>query len=199
MSPMCDATCPQCGKRIGWAGEPRDRPPCSRCGHKVDPDVLAHDQALIDELREMTFTDTPETKSGRTEQVWIQDYYEHGAFVYCGRKHPAFPDEPGTFGNPFGVGAKATTPVRCASVAEAVGLFRRWLEGDPEIRDMLPREYVVQREEIIRRLPEIRGKRLGCWRHPPPCHSQVLAELADGPLGDPKPQPKESDSGKAQD
>jgi endogenous inhibitor of DNA gyrase (YacG/DUF329 family) len=185
MSPMCDATCPQCGKRIGWSGEPKDRPPCSRCGHKVDPAVLARDQALIDEGREMMFANTPETRDGKTRQVWIQDWDE-SAFVYCGRKHSAFPDEPGTFGNPFGVGAKATTPVRCASVAEAVGLFRRWLANDIRATSMLPPEYVSKREEIIRRLPELRGKRLGCWRHPPPCHVQVLAELADGLLGDPK-------------
>jgi hypothetical protein len=154
---------------------------------------LAHDQAEIDRAREQMFADTPETADGRTRQVWIQDYYEHGAYVYCGRQHPAFPAEPGTFGNPFGIGAKATTPVRCASVAEAVGLFRRWLDGDSDVADMLPSEYILRREEILRRLPELRGKRLGCWRHPsPPCHAQHLADLADGPLGDPQPQPKES-------
>jgi endogenous inhibitor of DNA gyrase (YacG/DUF329 family) len=187
MPSLCDATCPRCGKRFGWSGEPGARPPCPRCGHQIDPAVLAHDQAEIDMAREQMLADTPETKSGKTEQVWIQDYYEHGAYVYCGRKHLAFSNEPGTFGNPFGVGAKVTTPVRCASVAEAVGLFRRWLDDDREVRDMLPPEYVERREEILRRLPELRGKRLGCWRHALPCHAAHLAELADGPLGDPKP------------
>jgi hypothetical protein len=183
---LCDATCPRCSNRFGWSGEPSARPPCPRCGYKVDPAVLAHDQSLIDEGREQMFADMPETADGRTRQVWIQDYYEHGAYVYCGRQHPAFPDEPGTFGNPFGVGAKATTPVRCASVTEAVTMFRMWLANDVRATSMLPEEYVARREEILRRLPELRGKRLGCWRHALPCHASVLCELADGPLGDPK-------------
>jgi hypothetical protein len=28
-------------------------------------------------------------------------------------------------------------------------------------------------------LPELRGKKLGCWCKPGPCHGDVLAELAN--------------------
>lgn len=44
---------------------------------------------------------------------------------------------------------------------------------------------------IVERLPELRGKTLGCWcgewrPGDPPlgCHARVLAELADGPMGE---------------
>jgi hypothetical protein len=30
-------------------------------------------------------------------------------------------------------------------------------------------------------LPELRGRKLGCWCVPLPCHPQVIAELADHP------------------
>ena len=29
-----DATCINCGKRFGWFGELKDKPPCPKCGHK---------------------------------------------------------------------------------------------------------------------------------------------------------------------
>jgi len=35
-----DATCPDCGARIGWAGELKDRPPCPRCGHRPNQSEL---------------------------------------------------------------------------------------------------------------------------------------------------------------
>ena len=51
------------------------------------------------------------------------------------------------------------------------------------------RAYILGRPELLARLPELRGKVLGCWcKEPPwrtkrgrdvPCHGDVLAELAD--------------------
>jgi endogenous inhibitor of DNA gyrase (YacG/DUF329 family) len=35
-----DASCPKCGKRIGWVGPLENRPPCPQCGHQVPLDEL---------------------------------------------------------------------------------------------------------------------------------------------------------------
>jgi hypothetical protein len=41
------------------------------------------------------------------------------------------------------------------------------------------REWLLNRPDLLDRLPELRGHRLGCWCDPEPCHAHVLAELAD--------------------
>lgn len=38
-------------------------------------------------------------------------------------------------------------------------------------------EYVRRNPALIRRLPELRGKILGCWCKPLPCHGDVLIKL----------------------
>jgi hypothetical protein len=39
------------------------------------------------------------------------------------------------------------------------------------------REYVKSKPELMTSLHELKGKRLGCWCHPNPCHGDVLLEL----------------------
>jgi len=41
------------------------------------------------------------------------------------------------------------------------------------------RELVLATPAMLERLPEVKGKRLGCWCAPAPCHGSVLAELAE--------------------
>lgn len=43
------------------------------------------------------------------------------------------------------------------------------------------REYILNKPELLAALHELRGKRLGCWCAPAPCHGDVLAEFADNP------------------
>src|SRR5579859_1835782 len=40
------------------------------------------------------------------------------------------------------------------------------------------RLHVLQDDKMLRRIPELRGKLLGCWCHPEPCHGEVLVALA---------------------
>jgi hypothetical protein len=92
------------------------------------------------------------------------------AFVYVGRRvvrgRHNFPASP--FGNP------------------SYGDNADWAERY--------RRHVLRTPALAALLPSLRGKRLGCWccdqaRPAAPgayaCHAQVLAELADGPLGGP--------------
>ena len=40
-------------------------------------------------------------------------------------------------------------------------------------------QYVLSQPRMLARLPELRGKTLGCWCAPRPCHADVLLRLAN--------------------
>ena len=96
-------------------------------------------------------------------------------FVYVGRRMRSGrfadgPDDRFRWGNPWAVKRGKIT------IAESLRLYR---------------EHVTGRPDLVALLPSLRGKVLGCWccdgcafaPSPRVCHAQVLAELADGPLG----------------
>ena len=42
------------------------------------------------------------------------------------------------------------------------------------------KKYIMDKPELLKLIPlELKGKTLGCWCKPLPCHGDVLAELAD--------------------
>ncbi|MFB9909689.1 DUF4326 domain-containing protein [Allokutzneria oryzae] len=57
--------------------------------------------------------------------------------------------------------------------------FRPGRDGTREEVMARYREWLLERPELLALLPGLRGRRLGCWCVPLPCHAQVLAELAD--------------------
>lgn len=73
--------------------------------------------------------------------------------IYAGR--------PGPWGNPF--------TVKEFGRDEAIAMYRAWLMESLE----------GQRVVMLAR-KELRGKILGCWCAPNPCHAEVLAEIANG-------------------
>ena len=89
-------------------------------------------------------------------------------FVYVGRRCRGWPDS--IWGNPWRVGYRDLTAER------AVELFKNYVTGD-----------TPQGRSLRVRLPELRGKTLGCWccdwpgfgEPLRPCHAVVLARLAD--------------------
>lgn len=42
-------------------------------------------------------------------------------------------------------------------------------------------EYLLSNEDLMRRLPELKGKILGCWCKPKSCHGDILLKYANGP------------------
>jgi hypothetical protein len=42
-------------------------------------------------------------------------------------------------------------------------------------------EWILNQPDLLARLHELRGMRLGCWCSPKPCHGDVLARLAEQP------------------
>ena len=80
--------------------------------------------------------------------------------VYIGRGNGS------KWGNPFshkeGTRAEYLVPTR----EEAVEAYREWItEGEGKY--------------MLKYLPELKNKILGCWCHPLPCHGHVLKELVD--------------------
>jgi hypothetical protein len=69
--------------------------------------------------------------------------------VYIGR--------PSIWGNPFVIG-------RDGDRAEVIGKYEAWLTRQPR---------------LLARVPDLRGKVLGCFCAPLPCHGDVLARLAE--------------------
>lgn len=77
--------------------------------------------------------------------------------VYIGRVNPRRRLPASPFANPYVIGVHGTRE-------QVIALYRTWIQTQPHLLAMLP---------------ELRGKRLGCWCAPMPCHGDVLAELAD--------------------
>lgn len=83
--------------------------------------------------------------------------------IYIGRPMGGQPGQ--GWGNPFKIGRDGTRE-------EVIEQYRAWILNQPA---------------LLARLPELRGKVLGCWCKPSAgfngrllCHGQVLAGLADG-------------------
>lgn len=101
---------------------------------------------------------------------------------------------PSLFGNPFTVkaareagygthnpdGTRATREESDRRLTEwCVSLFRSWLTN-PKQTDYVGPEAEKKRAALLARLPELRGKDLGCWcALDAPCHADVLLELAN--------------------
>ena len=57
--------------------------------------------------------------------------------------------------------------------------FRPGPDGSREEVMRKYREWLLARPDLLALLPELRGRRLGCWCLPLPCHAEIIAELAD--------------------
>ena len=69
--------------------------------------------------------------------------------VYIGR--------PSIWGNPYTIGKHGTR-------AQVIALYKQYLLSSPA---------------LLAQLPTLKGKTLGCWCSPQPCHGHILATLAN--------------------
>lgn len=53
------------------------------------------------------------------------------------------------------------------------------VDGDRESCVQKYKEYLQRTKTLLALLPSLRGKILGCWCHPRPCHGDVLKEFVD--------------------
>jgi len=81
-------------------------------------------------------------------------------------KYDVLIDRTTKWGNPFTheVAKKTRAQVVVSTRAEAIARYEEWLKAQPA---------------LMAALPELRGKVLGCWCSPLPCHGDVLARLAN--------------------
>lgn len=108
-------------------------------------------------------TAKPQRLQRRRTKGWTAP---EGNYAFVGRGTP--------WGNPF----KAEDP------ALAVAAFRAWVNRE---RVVLPQGVtcggacaVVDRERLLRTLPELRGRDLMCWCPlDEPCHADVLIDMAN--------------------
>lgn len=77
--------------------------------------------------------------------------------VYIGRKNKRRGLEASQWGNPFFIGKDGTRK-------EVIEKYR---------------QYLLNNEELLKQIPKLKGKVLGCYCKPLPCHGDVLAELAN--------------------
>ena len=80
--------------------------------------------------------------------------------TYIGRGRCPRSGKPGRWGNPYRIG-------RDGDRGEVIERYRRWLWAEIEAGRIDPAE-----------LAALRGKTLGCWCAPEPCHGEVLAAAA---------------------
>jgi hypothetical protein len=84
--------------------------------------------------------------------------------VHCKRERfDVYIGRPSKWGNPFTHLAKSIAEFRVPK-DEVLQRYEAWLRQQPE---------------LMAALVELRGKVLGCWCKPGPCHGDILARLAD--------------------
>jgi len=77
--------------------------------------------------------------------------------VYIGRAAPRAGLKASVWGNPFVIGKDGTRE-------EVMEKYRSWL---------------LYNTALIKRLPELKGKILGCWCAPEACHGDILSAMAN--------------------
>jgi hypothetical protein len=81
--------------------------------------------------------------------------------VHCKKAHyDVYIGRPGYWGNPFALSGEHSRPA-------IIQKYREWLLSHPEM--------------VAKARQELKGKVLGCWCAPKPCHGDVLVELVDAP------------------
>ena len=94
---------------------------------------------------------------GQTRVVHCRRTHRGRDFLYIGRG--------GRWGNPFKIGD--IYQARELTREDAIEAFRDWLlHSDAGI-------------ELLNDLPELKGKKLGCWCAPLACHGDVYVELVE--------------------
>jgi Domain of unknown function (DUF4326) len=86
--------------------------------------------------------------------------------VHCKRdEYDVYIGRPSKWGNPFSHLENSAALFKTGTREEAIQKYKEWILSSPKL------------VEEVRR--ELKGKVLGCWCHPLPCHGDVLAEIAN--------------------
>jgi hypothetical protein len=164
------------------------RPPLARNDDIVTAAavMLATPKGMREELRSGTWATIRRARAARKPLAVV---FPSGAVVYDGPPWPSsapaldlnrlvvnvrharcdvYVGRPSDFGNPFSHDTDTLARWRVATRAEAIARYEEWLLAQPA---------------LLVRLPELRGRVLGCWCAPLPCHAAVLARYANATPG----------------
>jgi hypothetical protein len=105
------------------------------------------------------------TNNNNNNNIKVVDWRKEPFDIYIGRYSRSVrlntqqrcSSKPYKWGNPFVEGKDGTRE-------EVIIKYRKWLLSNPE---------------LLKQLPELCGKKLGCWCKPLPCHGDVLKDLAE--------------------
>ncbi len=92
--------------------------------------------------------------------------------IKTGAPYDVYIGRPSKWGNLWGHKPSKYDTILVDSAETAVRMYEAWILSGI-------RRYPEQLEEIKR---ELKGKRLGCFCKPGPCHGDILARLADEPI-----------------
>lgn len=86
--------------------------------------------------------------------------------VHCKKaKYDVYIGRPSIWGNPFSYKQGTLASFLVNDRKEAIAKYEEWLRADPNLIAKVKRD--------------LRGKVLGCWCSPLPCHGDVLARIAN--------------------
>lgn len=86
--------------------------------------------------------------------------------VHCKKKpFDIYIGRPSDFGNPYSYKENTLAQFKVETREEAISKYREWVMQQPELLEKIK--------------TELRGKILGCFCSPAPCHGEVLAEIAN--------------------
>lgn len=85
--------------------------------------------------------------------------------VHCKKnKYDVYIGRPSKWGNLYSHKDGTLAAYKVSSRQEAIDKFEEWL---------------LSNEQLLQDLHELKGKVLGCWCYPMPCHGDVLVKLAN--------------------
>lgn len=138
----------------------------------------------------MTLATRTLTAWWRAEVARVVNVKHEPCDVYIGRKHAGREASP--WGNPYFLRYEAAGGWTIwRQTAKGWEVYTSSASRALIVRTMLDLYRIHVRRNLRDRLPELVGKRLGCWCAPGPCHGDVLLELLvefklDGPDENPQ-------------
>ena len=90
-------------------------------------------------------------------------HYTH--IVHCKKSdYDVYIGRPSKWGNPFSHHEGTNAEFKVGSRAEAIQQYEKWILDQPQ---------------LMSSLIELRGKTLGCWCSPKPCHGNILSKMVE--------------------
>jgi len=95
----------------------------------------------------------------------LDEFKDDARVVNCKKEdYDVYIGRPSIWGNPYTHKKNKKTLAEhiVRTREEAISRYREWITGQPQ---------------LLEKLHELKGKRLGCWCHPLKCHGDILIEL----------------------